>query len=65
LERKMWQHLGRADAVEQLGAGALLPALADLGRQGFAGGGAHAQGKLFFFGKAEFTSRAAYKVGTP
>ena len=40
------QHLGGADAVQDLAAECFGPAFADLGRQGFARAGAHAQAQL-------------------
>ena len=55
------QHLGGADAVEELGAGALGPALADFGGQRFAGGRADSQIEFCTIGKTGVDEQGGIK----
>ena len=59
------QHLGRADAVDDVDAEMALEALADLGRQRFAGGGDESQRHVLALRQAGEARMPAKPVGAP
>ena len=59
------QHLGRADAVDDVDAEMALEALADLGRQRFAGGGDESQRHVLARRQAGEARMPAKPVGAP
>jgi hypothetical protein len=59
------QHLGAADAVDDVHAEMALEALAQFGRQRLAGGRHQAQGDVVLAGSAGWASMPAKPVGAP